>query len=646
MREFARIAPNLTRLAAGTAAAVRRAMRDGRPLRYGWPAAALVVIDGVARRLPFRSFGVSQLAQYAARALLMVVLWGGLGALLRVAAQYARQRRFLALLALAPAAVLGTLLLFVVAVGHLAFFAVNQYFAEPEMLRHVWSLRGLIASYTRDLPGLTVAAIACVVLLGFALARQAWRHSRELLPRTWGVVGLGFFLACSAGLIAVLTPPSEALALAFGPPDADALYLLREAVRPLPPYNVVLPRGASRRDPLPVPPLERTPGVHNVLVILTESVRADAMCSDPHACADPYIDPAAHDRIALPHLRTQAPGTFTTCMVLWTGLEPDSQFPDTHRAPFLWEVARAAGYRTLYVSAHSSEFFHFGEYIAASGIDELVTARELQPGPSLTVGADDEKAMAAMLERVSRARTPWYGVLHLANTHAMYRTDPSLQPFQPQSGPETGDLVGFKNRYLNAIALQRRSLGAFLTRLRALPGWDDTLVVFFSDHGEPLGDHGEIFHRDSFFESSMRVPGWILAGKNVLNAEQRAALSANSARFLYTRDLNATILDAIGVWEERSKIAYSGWRSGRSLLRPMSAAEPIAVFANVSGVWDFATPHYGVVQGERKLISGPYGPFRCFDLHRDPGEQHGADASACGAELLAFARQRFPRQSR
>ncbi len=643
MREFARIAPNLTRLAAGIAPALRRAIRDSRPLRYGWPAAALVGIDGVARRLPFRSFRASQLAEYGARALLMVALWGGIGALLRVAAQYARQRRFLALLVLAPVPVFSTLLLTAVAAGHLAFYDVNHFFVGPEMLRDVWSLRGVIASYALDLPGLTVCAVAVVLLLSSALAHQAWRHSREPLPHTLGVIGLGLFLVCSVVLLSALRPVHDEALLTFGSPDSDALYLLCEAAGP-PPNTRAMPHGASRRDPIPVPRLERPPGVRNVLVILTESVRADAMCSDPHACADQYIDPVAPERIALSQLRTQAPGTFTTCMVLWTGLEPDSQFPDTHRAPFLWEVARAAGYQTLYVSAQSSAFFRFGQYIAVAGIDDLVTARELQPGHSQTVGADDEKAMAAMLEHLARARTPWYGVLHLSNTHALYRTDPSLQPFQP-SGLDTSDLVGLKNRYLNAIALQRRSLGVFLARLRALRGWDDTLVLFLSDHGEPLGDHGEIFHRDSLFESSMRVPGWVLAGKRVLSPEQMAALKANRDRFLYTRDIHATILDALGVWEERSKIPYSGWRVGRSLLRPMAATEPIAVFANVSGVWDFATPHYGVEQGERKLISGPHGPFRCYDLRLDPGEEHAADAAACGAELLDFARQRFPRQA-
>jgi hypothetical protein len=144
----------------------------------------------------------------------------------------------------------------------------------------------------------------------------------------------------------------------------------------------------------------------------------------------------------------------------------------------------------------------------------------------------------------------------------------------------------------------------------------------------------------------MQVPGWVLAGKRGLNQAQHSALTANAGRYPYTRDLHATVLDALGVWDERWKIPYSGWRTGRSLLRPMPAAEPIAVFATVGGLWDFSIPSYGVVQGERKLISGPHGPFRCYNTREDPREEAPRAASACGTELFDFARNRFPQLAR
>ncbi len=643
MRDLARVPANLIRLAREIGRAIPRVARESRSQRYAWLAFVLVPIDVLVRGPSFSGWCAGKLAQYAARVVLMALLWAGLGTLLCVAAQYARQRRFIAFMALAPWPGTAMLLLLMAAGAHLSFFVVNRYFAEPTILRDVWSLRGVIASYMHDLPWVVFFAVVGSLGLCVGLACQAWRRAREASPGTVARIVWGFALACSAGIFAEVIPRSDD-SFVFSPPDAGALHLLCEAMRSPPPFAVARPRGPAWREPVAVPRLTRVNGVPNILVILTESVRADAMCSDPHACSDQYVDPAAPDRIPLPRLRTQAPNTFTTCMVLWTGLEPDSEFPDTHRAPLLWEVARAAGYHTVYVSAQSPDILHFSRYIAVAGIDYLVTARDLQPSFSEALGADDERAMQAMLEHAASTRTPWYGVLQLANTHAFYRTDPSLQPFQPEAGP--ADLAGFKNRYLNSVALQRRSLGAFLTRLRALPQWDDTLVLFLSDHGESLGEHEEIFHLKGIFESLMRVPGWVLSGKRALTPEQQSALTGNAGRYLYTRDLHATLLDALGVWDERWKIPYSGWRSGRSLLRPLPAAEPIAVFSTVGGLWEFSIPSYGVVQGEHKLISGKYGPFRCYDTREDPREENPRAASACGAELFEFARSRFPRLAR
>ncbi|MET0791979.1 MAG: sulfatase-like hydrolase/transferase [Polyangiaceae bacterium] len=640
LSEWQRQAPTLSRLTAHLGAALESAFRSARPDRFAWPALLIALSDVTLRKLAQRGFGIGHLLQYGWQVLALAALWGALGGLACFAFRCSlRQRAFFVCVLLIALAQLALLCL---SASHLAYFLVNGHFATPELLRAVWTLRVVLAAYLGELPTLTVTLLIAVTTPFLILLGQAWRFARTPRSGVRAGVWLCVVLLISATLL-IAGSAGDAASFEFTPPDAAGLRLLIQASQRPATSTADLLRGAFLRRPLPVPRLNRPAKSSNVLVILTESVRADAMCSDPHECPDEYLDPPAADRIGLTHLRTQSPGTFGTCMVLWTGLEPDTEYPASHRAPLLWEVARAAGYHTVYVTAQSPDFLDFGKYLAVAGIDHLVTATDLEPHPDVMLGAPDEKAMAAFLAHIAHAAQPWYGVLHLSNTHAMYRTDPALQPYQPEtSSLEFGNLPGLRNRYRNAIALQRRSLGVFLAQLRALPSWKDTLVVFLSDHGEPLGDHGQLIHRDDLFESSMRVPGWVLAGPDALRPEQHAALEANSKRLLYTRDIHATVLDALGVWEQRQDIPYADLRAGRSLLRPLPDSEPIVPFANISGVWSFARPHYGVAQGERKLIAGPDGPFWCFDLSADPREGHPKPASACGPELSSFARQRFP----
>ena len=66
--------------------------------------------------------------------------------------------------------------------------------------------------------------------------------------------------------------------------------------------------------------------------------------------------------------------------------------------------------------------------------------------------------------------------------------------------------------------MQERTVSAFLRELRAMPGWDDTVVVFVSDHGEEFREHGGMYHLTTLFDEQVRIPGWLVAGPRALDA--------------------------------------------------------------------------------------------------------------------------------
>jgi choline-sulfatase len=60
-------------------------------------------------------------------------------------------------------------------------------------------------------------------------------------------------------------------------------------------------------------------------------------------------------------------------------------------------------------------------------------------------------------------------------------------------------------RYLGSIAFIDECIGKILDAVEARPDADNTLICFFSDHGDHMGDHGA-WQKESFFEASCRVP--------------------------------------------------------------------------------------------------------------------------------------------
>ena len=72
-------------------------------------------------------------------------------------------------------------------------------------------------------------------------------------------------------------------------------------------------------------------------------------------------------------------------------------------------------------------------------------------------------------------------------------------------GQEADDLRQIRARYFGLVTLLDRALGMILDTLDELGLADNTIVVFTSEHGDQLGDHG-ILHKMVMYEDTVRVP--------------------------------------------------------------------------------------------------------------------------------------------
>ena len=68
------------------------------------------------------------------------------------------------------------------------------------------------------------------------------------------------------------------------------------------------------------------------------------------------------------------------------------------------------------------------------------------------------------------------------------------------------DMAASQGRYYGEIASNDASFGKLLEHLRSRGIYDDTCIVFTSDHGEHFGEHWQRFHGTSLYQESLRVP--------------------------------------------------------------------------------------------------------------------------------------------
>ena len=129
---------------------------------------------------------------------------------------------------------------------------------------------------------------------------------------------------------------------------------------------------------------------------------------------------------------------------------------------------------------------------------------------------------------------PWFGFVSFVGPHPpfappvpfnrMYDPDRMPDPITgdleidhlDQTIPRMNDIIWaesinrphariLKARYYGEISYIDACLGTILDAVDARPDADDTLICFFSDHGDHLGDH-HAWQKESFFDASARIP--------------------------------------------------------------------------------------------------------------------------------------------
>jgi arylsulfatase A-like enzyme len=143
--------------------------------------------------------------------------------------------------------------------------------------------------------------------------------------------------------------------------------------------------------------------------------------------------------------------------------------------------------------------------------------------------------------------TPWHVVVNFAGPHDPMDVTRRMAdewrgvefPGPHAPGDFEGDHNIVRQRYAAMIENIDRHLGDFLDRLEREGELENTVVIYTSDHGEMLGDHGS-WGKSIALEASVRIP-FIVAGPIV---EGRGV---ESDALISLEDIAATVVDVAGL---------------------------------------------------------------------------------------------------
>lgn len=426
----------------------------------------------------------------------------------------------------------------------------------------------------------------------------------------------------------------------------------------------------------------------NILLITTDTQRCDTLAhlGNPHALS-PHLDRLAHEGVSFTNAHTASPVCLPARSSLLTGVHTpvhgaiENGITRHDHLTVFPDLLAAAGYTNLMIGKT-----HFGPMPASFAVQCVVGEKNSRlddpyddhlrqhgytrpqtyphdvPASLFMDAFLVDTTIAAIRDVEAADRGPWFAfcslvsphepldapgawgdayrdrplpplnyrageeATHPAHLHAVLglgRRDDKEQPFR-DGHPDMVTIDAHRRRYYGLAAYCDAQIGRLVDALDRMGLRENTLVIFSSDHGTELFDHG-FYDKHNYYDESWRVPLILRMPGTLPVGEQRD--------FAIWTDLPATILAAVGI--------ACPTMQGFDLFTPLTRGEASPRRCAVG------TLYRSCALATRRWKLEYYfeeGRGRLFDRHADPCEQddlynapaHRAVCDALVAALLAW----------
>lgn len=194
---------------------------------------------------------------------------------------------------------------------------------------------------------------------------------------------------------------------------------------------------------------------------------------------------------------------------------------------------------------------------------------------------------------------------HMADLHPAYQRILQWRGLV-EGGISEANIRRARSVYYGLVTYLDDKIGQLIAALEETGQYDNTVIIYLSDHGEMLGEHG-LWYKCNFYEQSVRIP-LIIAGPG-LPQNQRIPQVAS------TVDVTATLLDLLNA----------------DVFSPLDGESLLPLLRGEADGWkdeaisefyaDGSTRPWAMLrQGRYKYVYSHNDPPELYDLEDDPGE--------------------------
>lgn len=201
--------------------------------------------------------------------------------------------------------------------------------------------------------------------------------------------------------------------------------------------------------------------------------------------------------------------------------------------------------------------------------------------------------------------------------------------FDSDTGPLDPELVReMQIGYYACITHLDHQIGRLIQTLVENKLYDDTIILFVSDHGELLGDH-HLFRKSRAHQGSSRVPFLVSGGG--FRPEKPGSVKTDVVEL---RDVMPTVLEAAGIQIPDSVEGISLWNTA---LKDSGTPE-VREYLHGEHTLGEASSHWIITKDEKYIWYSQTGEEQYFRIAEDPDELHNLIGSEKAKERVEALR--------
>ncbi|NOT55265.1 MAG: sulfatase-like hydrolase/transferase [Deltaproteobacteria bacterium] len=370
-------------------------------------------------------------------------------------------------------------------------------------------------------------------------------------------------------------------------------------------------------------PLLTTAPRPHILLITIDTLRPDALGWVAQRNATPHFDRLASEGVAFPAAVSPVPLTLPAHTSMMTGLLPrhhrvqDNGHVVDARLTTLAEILRDQGYDTGAVVGGFPLRAMFGLDQGFAHYDDAIPSAEDRwlERPAADISTAALAWLRSLRSPTGHWRSPWFLWVHYYNPHDPYTPPPGFA----RPGP--------RGAYDGEVASVDEAIGALRRGIAELVPDSNILTVVTADHGESLGEHGELTHGFFVYDSTLLVPLIVH-----FPGHFASALSPAPARLI---DITPTLLELLAL---PPVTGNDGVSLRPTLIGETQTIPPAYVESQQPWLGYGWTPLTAIRTAEWKFINAPQAEL--YRLARDPTEMDNRiafepDVSASLRKMLA-----------